>query len=64
MLEWIADFVLEVVLWGFLWGTGAVLIKVFSLNRCNPREVGQNVVAILGMVFWVLMVLFLCGQIV
>lgn len=60
MLDLIAGFILEV----FLWGTGAVLIKVFTLNRCNPRDVGQNAVAILGMVFWVLVVLFLCGQIV
>ena len=60
MLDLIAGFILEV----FLRGTGAVLIKVFTLNRCNPRDVGQNAVAILGMVFWVLVVLFLCGQIV
>ena len=64
MLELIADFVLEVVLLGFLWGTGAVLVKVFTLNRCNPRDMGQNAVAILGMVFWVLVVLFVCGQLV
>ncbi|ANH72218.1 putative membrane protein [Ralstonia insidiosa] len=63
MLELIADFILEAFLWGFLWGTGAILIKIFTFNRRNPREVGQSGVAILGMVFWVLAVLLVGRQI-
>lgn len=64
MLDWIAGFILDALFGHFLWGTGAVLIRVCTLNRCNPKDMGQSGVAMLGMVFWVFMVLLVCRQIV
>ena len=64
MVDWIAGFILDVVGGHFLWGTGAVLVRVFTLNRCDPKQMGQNPVFILGLSFWVVVVLFVCRQII
>jgi len=64
MLDWIGGLILDALLGHFLWGTGAVLIRVFTLNRCHPKDMGQSSVAILGLVFWVFAVLFVCRQII
>jgi hypothetical protein len=64
MLDLIVGFVLDALIAGFLWGTGAVLLKIVTLNRCNPRHLAQTTVAILGLVFWTVVVLVACGQLV
>jgi hypothetical protein len=61
-LDLIAGFFADALVGGLLRGTGAVLIKVFNLNRCDPTGVGRDSVALLGLAFWIVLVLIVGRQ--
>ncbi len=47
-----ADIILEFLIEVFLWGTGALAVKVITLNRCNPYKLNESFVTLIGILFW------------
>lgn len=48
-----ADIILEFLIEVFLWGTGALAVKVITLNRCNPCKLNEGLVTLIGILFWI-----------
>ncbi|WP_197388231.1 hypothetical protein [Ralstonia pseudosolanacearum] len=43
----------------FLWGTGALLLKGITLNKCDPHKLNELIVALIGLLFWVAVVILI-----
>ncbi|MCK4134105.1 hypothetical protein ACI2S3_16550 [Ralstonia nicotianae] len=48
-----SDLIVDWFIGLFLWGTGALLIKGITLNKCNPHKLNEHLVALIGLLFWV-----------
>ncbi len=46
------DIILGFLIGVFLWGTGALVVKVITLNRCNPYKLNEGLVTLIGIFFW------------
>ncbi|MHA6908106.1 hypothetical protein ACQUJS_06680 [Ralstonia pseudosolanacearum] len=54
-----ADIILEFLIEFFLWGTGALLVRVITLNRWNPDKLNEGLVTLIGILFWVAIIVLI-----
>lgn len=53
------DIILEFLIEVFLWGTGALLVRVITLNKCNPYTLNEDLVTLIGILFWVTIIVLI-----
>ncbi|MDB0568964.1 hypothetical protein AB6Q13_23345 [Ralstonia solanacearum] len=48
-----SDLIVDWFIGLFLWGTGALLIKGITLNKCDPHKLNELIVAFVCLLFWI-----------